>query len=60
MIFGKDRAEQLADFGFEIVAVDGIDLGCDLQRNPTTFGYPDRPITVQNAWHPTKNAKSPA
>src|SRR5207245_6007842 len=36
--------EQLADFGFEIVAVDGVDLGCDLQRHPTALGYPDRLI----------------
>src|SRR5262249_862584 len=36
--------EQLADFGFEIVAIDGVDLGCDLQRHPTALGYPDRLI----------------
>jgi hypothetical protein len=36
--------EQLADFGFEIIAGDGIDLSCDLQRYPTAFGYPDRPL----------------
>src|SRR5882757_2686417 len=35
---------QLADFGFEIVAIDSVDLSCDLQRYPTTLGYPDRLI----------------
>src|SRR5262249_15988363 len=36
--------QQLADFGFEIVAIDGVDLGCNLQRYPTALGYPDRLI----------------
>jgi hypothetical protein len=36
--------EQLADFGFEIVAIDGVDLGCDVQWHPTALGYPDRLI----------------
>src|SRR6201981_4253650 len=36
--------EQLADFGFEIVPVYGIDLGRDLQRDPRALGYPDRLI----------------
>src|SRR5262249_25285169 len=35
------RRQQLADFGFEIVAVDSVDLGCNLQRYPTALGYPD-------------------
>src|SRR5262245_47749708 len=39
--------EQLADFGFEIVAIDGVDLGCDLQWHPTALGYPDRLINMQ-------------
>jgi hypothetical protein len=36
--------QRLADFGFEIVAVEGVDLGCDLQRHPATFCDPDCPI----------------
>src|SRR5207244_10597770 len=36
--------QQLADFGFEVVAVDSVDLGCNLQRYPTALGYPDRLI----------------
>src|SRR5262249_25877911 len=36
--------EQLADFGFEIVAIDCVDFGGDLQRHPSALGYPDRLI----------------
>src|SRR5262249_35801033 len=43
-VFDVGGREQFAYFGFEIVAVDRVDLGCDLQRHAAALGDPDRLI----------------
>src|SRR5262245_4632391 len=51
--------EQFAYFGFEIVAVDRVDLGCDLQRHAAALGDPDRLIDSLFRRNPTEKGKVP-